>query len=143
MTASLTWSILLGQGACNCRLMSETWSHVHLAGYPIGVLRSLICVLDNDTALHVQHALLEAMNGLKTETFEQAMQIILHRHPGLLQANTEVLNIDFGPLDALTLRQLAAFCHFCLKGNSPESARSWPGLLFGAGGHTYNASLYL
>lgn len=76
---------------------------------------------------------MEALNELKTEDFEQAMQIILHRHPGLLQANTEVLNIDFGPLDALTLRQLAAFCHFCLKGTNPEFANSWPGLLFGAG----------
>ena len=82
----------------------------------------------------VQHALMEALGELKTEDFEQAMQIILHRHPGLLQANAEVLNIDFGPLDALTLRQLAAFCHFCLKGTNPEFSNGWPGLLFGTGG---------
>lgn len=72
---------------------------------------------------------------MKTEDFEQAMQIILHRHPGLLQSNNEVLDIDFDPLDSLTLRQLAAFCHFCLKGTNPEFNNAWPGLLFGAGAH--------
>ena len=76
---------------------------------------------------------MEALGELKTEDFEQAMQIILHRHPGLLQANAEVLNIDFDPLDALTLRQLAAFCRFCLKGTNPEFSNGWPGLLFGTG----------
>ncbi len=76
---------------------------------------------------------MEALGELKAEDFEQAMQIILHRHPGLLQTNVEVLDIDFTPLDALTLRQLAAFCHFSMKGTKPDFANGWPGLLFGAG----------
>lgn len=74
-----------------------------------------------------------ALQELKAEDYDQAMQIIINRHPGLLQNNPETLNIDCGPLDALTLRQLAAFCHFCLKGTKPEFANAWPGLLFGTG----------
>lgn len=76
---------------------------------------------------------MDALQELKAEDYDQAMQIIINRHPGLLQNNPETLNIDCGPLDALTLRQLAAFCHFCLKGTKPEFANAWPGLLFGTG----------
>ena len=74
-----------------------------------------------------------ALQELKAEDYDQAIQIIVNRHPGLLQGNPDVLNVDCGPLDALTLRQLAAFCHFCLKGTKPEFANGWPGLLFGTG----------
>ena len=39
----------------------------------------------------MQHALMKALDELKAEDFEQAMQIIINRHPGLLQSS----EVDF------------------------------------------------
>lgn len=82
----------------------------------------------------MQHALMKALEGLKAEDFEQAMQIIVNRHPGLLQnSEEEVVDINFDPLDSLTLGQLSSFCSFCRKKRTPDSPTCWPGLIFGTG----------
>ena len=76
---------------------------------------------------------MDALSELKAEDFEFAIQLVVNRHPGLLQPNSEEMDIDLEPLDSLTLRQLAAFARCCLRGCSPEAPTCWPGLLFGSG----------
>lgn len=82
---------------------------------------------------HMQQGLVDSLAELKLEDFELAIQLVVDRHPGMLQPNAEEMDIDLEPLDSLTLRQLSAFCRFCLHGRTAEAQLSWPGLLFGSG----------
>lgn len=74
------------------------------------------------------------MARLSGEQYEQAISIILARYPGSAQNIGDELNLDLSVADALTLRQLQHFCHFCLHPADPPT--SWPGLLVGTGGPT-------
>ena len=88
--------------------------------------------LSMKTLCMLQQAVLDDLEGLKAEDFEFAINLLANRYPKLVSHGSEELDVDVSPMDALTLRQLAAFQKFARKGRTSDSP-TWPGLLFGAG----------
>ncbi|KAK9901644.1 hypothetical protein WJX75_006263 [Coccomyxa subellipsoidea] len=103
----------------------------------IAEAKSLAAAACQPMSSSAKRQLLEQMARLSGEQYEQAISIILARYPGSAQNISDELNLDLSVADALTLRQLQHFCHFCLHPADPPT--SWPGLLVGTGIRAFKA----